>query len=292
MTARPGPPGSLLDLDASRTPITPLDAATLVLLRDDPGGPQVFCVERNRNSRFMGGALVFPGGKIDAADRDPAWRPLLQDAHPRLHWLAEDDELRRALAVAACRESLEEAAILPVTGALSHDDAVTMRQTLTRGSQELRDALAARGLSIDLGSLVPFARWVTPAAEARRFDTRFFMLRTPAGQDGAHDDHETMASFWATPQDILGRWEAREVQLAPPTHRTLQWLSAYATVDAALGAAEHVRLDPICPALIDYDGTIALTLPGDRDHPQADPIIDGASRYVLREEQWRPEDRK
>ncbi len=285
-----GPPGSLLNLDAARPPVDPVDAATLVLLRDGRDGIEVFCVERNRKSRFMGGALVFPGGRVDAGDRDPAWRPFLLPAHPRTSVAGGSAELRQDLALAACRESLEEAAILPVRGPLTHDHALELRAALASGADALRAALTARGLRIDLASLVPFARWVTPAAEARRFDTRFFMMRTPDGQDGTHDEYETMASFWATPREVLARWAARDLQIAPPTHHTLLRLLDSGTVDDALARASAAPLDPICPALVNYDGTIALTLPGDPDHPESRRIIDGHTRYVLRDEQWHPED--
>ena len=280
MAAQPGPPGSLLNFDFTQPPPVPTDAATLVLLRDGDAGLEVFCVERHRNSRFMGGALVFPGGKVDEGDRDPAWQGLLMP--PR-------EGVRQDIALAACRESLEEAAILPVSGALTHDDALVFRQALATGPDFLRSALKARGLRIDLSCLVPFARWVTPEPEVRRFDARFFMLRAPEGQAGAHDTHETMASFWETPREVLARFDAGDVQIAPPTHRTLEILSTHATVDAALAAAETACLDPICPVLIDYDGTMALTLPGDPDHPQATRIVAGRTRYVLRGEQWRAE---
>ena len=283
MTPQPGPPGSLLTFDFTKPPAVPRDAATLVLLRDGAEGLEVFCVERNRKSGFMGGALVFPGGKVDDADRDPAWEGLLLPAR---------EGVRQDVALAACRESLEEAAILPVSGALTHDEALVFRQALATGPDFLRSALKARGLAIDLASLVPFARWVTPEPEVRRFDARFFMLRTPEGQDGAHDKYETMASFWATPREVLARFDAKDVLMAPPTHRTLEMLSAHAKVDDALRAAETASLEPICPVLIDYDGTMALTLPGDPDHPQSTQIIAGQTRYVLRGEQWRPEDPK
>jgi len=286
---RPNPRGSLLNLDATRPVVDPVDAATLVLLRDGARGLEVFCVERNRNTRFMGGALVFPGGKVDRGDYDPAWNSLVTAPAPR-EWVAgEDPSVRRAFALAACRESLEEAAILPVTGTLAHEDALALRQELASGPEALRTALAARNLAIDLGSLVPFARWITPAAEARRYDTHFFMMRTPDGQDGAHDDHETMASFWATPHEVLDRWNAGEFQMAPPTHHTLGSLSRAATVEDALQYATPHTLEPVCPVLVDQDDTIALVLPGDREHPQPDRLIDGGTRYVLRDEQWRPE---
>jgi len=280
MTPRPGPPGTLLNFDLTQAPPVPRDAATLVLLRDAANGLEVFCVERHHKSGFMAGALVFPGGKIDAGDRDPAWASLVL---PPRKGVSQD------AALAACRESLEEAAILPVSSALSHDEVLVLRQALTSGPDVFRSALKARGLAIDLASLVPFARWVTPEAETRRFDARFFMLRAPEGQDGAHDAHETTASFWATPQEVLARWEAKHVQLAPPTHQTLQLLARYHTVANALAEAETASLEPICPVLIEYDDTWALTLPGDPNHPRADRLISGQTRYVLRGDQWRPE---
>ena len=280
MTSQPGPPGSLLNFDFTQPPPVPKDAATLVLLRDGAAGLEVFCVERHRNSRFMGGALVFPGGKVDEADRDPAWQGLL---------MPPQEGVRQDIALAACRESLEEAAILPVSGALTHDEALVFRQALATGPDFLRSALKARGLTIDLSCLVPFARWITPEPEVRRFDARFFMLRAPEGQAGAHDTHETMASSWEAPRDVLARFDAGDVQLAPPTHRTLELLSTHVTVDSALTAAEAACLDPICPVLIDYDGTMALTLPGDPDHPQATPIVAGRTRYFLRGKRWRAE---
>jgi 8-oxo-dGTP pyrophosphatase MutT (NUDIX family) len=271
---------SLLKFDFQQPPPVPKDAATLVLLRDGDSGLEVFCVERHSKSGFMAGAVVFPGGKVDESDSDPAWPTLVMP--PR-------EGTRQDLAIAACRESLEEAAILPVTGSLDHDYALVLRQALASGLDVFRSALKARGLLIDLASLVPFARWITPEPEVRRFDAHFFMLRAPEGQEGAHDSYETMSSFWATPTDVLARFEKGEVQLAPPTHRTLEILSEQSDVDAALAMAEGSSLEPIRPVLIDYDGTMALTLPGDPDHPQKERIIPGRTRYVLRGDQWRAE---
>src|SRR3954468_6896871 len=115
----------VLDLKAEREPVATKDAATLVLVRAGEGdaGLEVFCVERNKKSRFLGGAIVFPGGKVDAIDRDPAWRA--RSTTPR-DVAAPDfaaDGALLAFAVAALREALEEAALLPVHGgALSGDD--------------------------------------------------------------------------------------------------------------------------------------------------------------------------
>src|SRR5215831_15034449 len=102
----------MLDLDPTREEgVTPRDAATLVLLRDTASGVEVFCVERNKKSRFLGGAIVFPGGRVEDADREGLSRP--ESDHENL--TGDDDHLR----VAACRETLEEAAILIATGSVS-----------------------------------------------------------------------------------------------------------------------------------------------------------------------------
>lgn len=285
----------MLDLKADREPVAPKDAATIVLVREAAGGVEVFCVERNRQSRFMGGAVVFPGGKLDPADAHEAWSELATPPRTARTPLASDAAHARALAVAACRETLEEAAILPVVGgSLSDADLSEMRARIATGPDVLRALLSERGLRLDLGALYPLARWITPVAESRRYDTRFFVAVAPPGQSGAHDQHETMASFWASPREVLRRFDAGEVQLMPPTHRTLSLLAELSTPDEVLAHAERACLDPICPRLVkQVEGageTLALVLPGDPEHEVPEVRVAGGSRYVLRGEQWRSEE--
>ena len=207
----------MLDLDAGRANVVPRDAATLLLVREARGGGggiAVFCVERHQRSAFLGGAIVFPGGKVDDSDREPSWASLTGPA-PRFA-ADEDEAVARAFGVAACREAMEEAAILlscsggplshprkrgpyPPPVPPTHAQLIALRAALARREIVFRDAIAAQRLLLDLAALQPFARWVTPTAEARRFDTRFFLAVAPPGQEGAHDDHETTASFWAAP---------------------------------------------------------------------------------------------
>ncbi len=310
----------MLDLDASRTAAPPREAATLLLVRDgaDGGGPcvELFCVVRHVKSGFLGGAVVFPGGKVDAADRDPAWIGRGEHAPPAPRFVPDEDEATaRAYGVAVCREALEEAAILLTTGgSLTHDDVVALRASMakdtgavaapspskTASPAAFREALARRGLTLDLGALRPFARWVTPVAESRRFDTRFFLACAPPGQEGAHDAHETTASFWASPREVLRRFDAGELQVAPPTHRCLELLTAVSSAREAVELASRLCLDPICPKLVpvpaktDVAGhtttsTLALVLPGDPEHEVPVSRVPGSSRFVLRGERWVPE---
>jgi 8-oxo-dGTP pyrophosphatase MutT (NUDIX family) len=291
----------VLDLKADREPVPPKDAATLVLVRsaqesaqESGSGIEVFCVERNKKSRFMGGAIVFPGGKLDGSDVLAEWTPLTTP--PRLPArgtvpFTSSDAHFRSLAIAGARETLEEAAILHVhDGRVTQDDLFALRKELETVPDALRAFLAKRHLRLDLGALHPFARWITPEAESRRFDARFFVAIAPEGQTGFHDEHETMASFWASPAEVLRRFEAGEVQLMPPTHRTIAMLADCTTTAAVLAMADASCLDPICPRLVPHKDaageTMALVLPGDPEHIVREERVPGRSRYVLRGDRW------
>ena len=291
----------MLDLDVDRPVVPPREAATLILVRDRLRGSvpclEVFCVVRHAKSGFLGGAVVFPGGKVDPLDRDVAWSACARGAVPFV--LGEDESITRSYAIAACREALEEAAILLSLGtSLTHAEVLVLRASLAIGPLSLRETLAAKGLSLDLAALHPFGRWVTPVAEGRRFDTRFFLACAPAGQEGAHDAHETTASFWASPAEVLARFDRGELQLAPPTHRSLELLATASSARAAIELAARLGVEPICPKLVPIPAssdepapaTMALALPGDPEHEVSVPRVPGASRFVLRGERWVPEE--
>lgn len=286
----------MLEFETTGNVVVPRDAATLVLVRDAAeGGVEIFCVERSKKSGFMGGAIVFPGGKLDEADRAAGWLDATSPPRTPHTPIASDADTLRALAIAACRETLEEAALLPLEGqALDHDALLALRAELATKERSLLDLVRARGLRLDLAALHPFARWITPTAESRRFDARFFLAAVGADARGLHDATETTSSFWARPADVIRRFEAGEVQLAPPTHRTLELLAIEANAAAAIASTVRACLDPICPRLVrhvDAAGeTMALVLPGDPEHEVPTSRAPGRSRFVLRGTRWLPED--
>ena len=118
-------------------------------------------------------------------------------------------------------------------------------------------------------------------------------MHADAAQRGAHDERETTASFWATPSDVLSRFDRGEVQLAPPTHRTLAVLAELSSADGLERLSQSACFDPICPRLVSQrEGTVdllALALPGDPEHEIATPRTPGPSRFVLRGTQWKAE---
>lgn len=279
----------MLKIEPGREPVVPRDAATVILLRDleGAGGFEVFFVRRHDRSGFMGGAHVFPGGKLDDADADPRLVARIRGRTPEqaAAALGEDDSTRAAaLFVAAVRETFEEAGVL-LADVPAGTDLAAARARLEAGTSfaELIDSLDA---TLRLDALVPWARWVTPEVEPRRFDARFFVARTPPDQRAAHDRHETTAADWMTPRRTLERDDAREIFLPPPTLRNVELLAGHPSSAAVLAAGERARPRTICPVFKDLNGVWALVLPGDPEHPEREPVVAGPTRFVLSEGRW------
>jgi 8-oxo-dGTP pyrophosphatase MutT (NUDIX family) len=269
----------ILSFDPSAEGVPPKDAATVIPLRTAPSGgaPEIFGVVRNPRSGFLGGALVFPGGKVDPSDGSVA---LTFEETEALRRVAEDPTMVRALLAAALRESLEEAGLLP-SGRVDVDAAAITRarEALAAGRSfgELVGELAPRA-----DALVPFARWITPRAEGRRFDARFFLMSADACPPPSVDGHEAVRGDWATATAWIEQFHAATVQLAPPTLRVLELLAPCPSVEAALALAGEQSLLPICPEFVPGDPPM-LTLPGDPLHPIAEPRVAGSTRFVLRD---------
>jgi 8-oxo-dGTP pyrophosphatase MutT (NUDIX family) len=283
----------LLSFDPKRETAVPRHASTVVVVRDEGGrGVEVLCVLRHARSAFLGGAVVFPGGKVDPSDAEGAWDDAATAPDPRVAEMVAPfgqgaaPVSARTLAIAACRETLEEARIVPVDGAFPEDDVEALHQELAAGAVSggtLAAALARRGRKLALDALVPWARWVTPEAEQRRFDARFFLLALPEGQRGRHDDHETTQSFWGRPRDVLDRFVRGEIFLAPPTTRTLELLADAASMADATALAREQSLAPICPRFVPDDDAPFLALPGDPAHEEGSLRVAGPTRFVLRD---------
>lgn len=287
----------MLDIELGRQGPPPIDAATILCVRDGEAGLEVLCVERHQRSGFLGGAIVFPGGKLDPSDRDP--RNIAGSTAPirPAVAIAEDDATLVALAVAAARECFEEAGLLfhrSLETTLEEPARRAIRERLA-AKASFPELLAEHGIALDLAGFVPFARWLTPVSETRRFDTRFYLARAPEDQTAIHDAHETTSAFWATPAMVLARYARGECAVFPPTHRSLELLASVASVEAALALASSLSLEVICPELVKHfdaetaEGTLALVLPGDPEHSLREVRVPGASRYVLRDKgQWLP----
>jgi len=206
------------------------DAATVMLVRDDEAGAlEVFMLRRNLQSDFVGGAYVFPGGGVDDHDR---YSDLEAVCEGRSDAAASGqlgiDSGGLAFWVAAIRESFEEAGVLLAYDGddlVRFDDPATEarfaahRTAVDGGERRLVDVCRAEGLRLAVDTMYYFSHWITPEGPTRRYDTRFFVARAPAGQVPLHDDREVIANLWIRPSEALARYEAGDYEMIFPTVR-------------------------------------------------------------------------
>ena len=270
--------------DAAKQPAVPRDAATVLLLRDAPGGFEVFMVKRSGLSDVLGEAHVFPGGKIDAADSSPAMLARINGlAALDTAALGEDLPVERAagMFVAAARETFEEAGVLLARcGAGDFAGHLNAARARLNAKEPFDAVLASIDALLDSAALVPWVRWVTPVMLAKRFDARFFLAAAPTGQEAVHDNYEATQSEWLKPRDAVMRWEQGGLQLAPATFMSLQHLAQFDSIDAALTDARSRRPPVIQPVGFATDGVRCLALPGDINHPLAKRAIPGPVRLI------------
>mgnify|MGYP002779833899 CR=1 FL=1 len=222
-----------------------IPAATLVVLRDRPGGaPDVLMVRRTQRMAFAAGAMVFPGGRVDEAD----------------FALASDRE--SAAKIAAIRETIEETG-LPVALSAPHD----LQARLHRG-EAFGSLLAEHGLSLDLGALVPFARWRPAFHQPRRFDTLFFLARAPDGDwPLVPQAGECESAEWLTAADVLRRIGAGQATAIFPTIRNLERLAQFGSFDEAVAHARAHPVETISPWVEEVNGEKWLRIPDHLGYP-------------------------
>ncbi|HET9810403.1 MAG TPA: NUDIX domain-containing protein [Sphingomicrobium sp.] len=244
-------------------PSPAIPAATLVTVRERDGGPpELLMVERSEGMAFAGGALVFPGGRIDEADRA----------------LGGGDELGAAK-VAAIRETLEETAIPTGIAPVPSAELALELQTALLAERDFGDLLGKHGLSLDPDALTQFARWVPKFHATRRFDTLFFLARLP-GADRMPNfvEGECSGAFWISAGDALDREKRGDARLIFPTRRNLERLALHPDYGAMLADARVHPTDPISPWVEEVDGENFITIPEGIGYPVTRERLDGLWR--------------
>ena len=252
----------------------PRDAASVVMLRDGAGGLEVLLLRRHTNSDVLGGAYVFPGGKVDATDSAPALLARLDrtpaELQPRLGEPALSPAQAAAFYVAAAREAAEEAGVLYLqVGAAELATRSAETCTRLRAGEAFGALLAAQGMRLDSDALAPWSRWITPRRPSvmnKRFDTRFFLAAAPTAQEARHDDHEVTEARWLTPRAALGQYRAHEIDLAPPQIVSLLHLLQFGAVAPAMADARARKPPLIEPEPVEDGSTRVLCYPGDAAH--------------------------
>jgi len=261
------------DMAAGRIqPVAPRHAATVAVLRDHPEhGLQAFKLRRVSSMAFAPGAYVFPGGSVDPRDGEQTtdWAgPAPQE------WGAAfkaSPTLAQELVCAAVRETFEESLVL-LAGATADSvvddtrgaDWERDRQSLLDRSLSFAEFLSRRGLVLRSDLLRPWAHWITPAIEPKRYDTRFFVAAIPSGQRAGDVSTEADRVAWMRPVDALAQAKRGEMLMLPPTLATLEDLAAYETVAQVLAAPREISvLEPKAEII---DGEPYLVLPEEAAH--------------------------
>lgn len=240
-------------------------SATIMLVRDGAEGVEIFMVVRDRPMDGAMGAVVFPGGKIDEEDRHPeSWGHLkAPQSHPELpYWLA------------AMRETFEEAGVViarPNGTATGDIDPARAREMVTRHRDALLDRritfaqiIKSEGLVPALDHMVHFAHWQTPLGMPKRFDTHFFLVSAPDGQEPIHDGREMVDCFWTPPSRIVEEATSGKRTLVPATRLNLELLAECRTVAEAMEKARARRIVMVRPERFKADdGSWAVRIPAE-----------------------------
>ena len=238
-----------------------IPAATLITVREKPGeAPQLLMVERAQGMAFAGGALVFPGGRIDRSDSEFAGE-------------------EAAAKVAAIRETLEETAVPVGLSPVPETELAAQLQRALIADEPFDRLLENHGLELDLNSIVPFARWVPKFHATRRFDTLFFLARAP-GPDWEPRvvEGECTDAHWVTAAEAIERDSKGEARLIFPTRRNLERLALHDSFDAMEADARAHSVDPISPWVEEIDGENFITIPEGLGYPVTRERLSGLWR--------------
>ena len=287
-----------MELNTEIITTPPRPAATVMMLRDgNPSGAgalEVFLLKRHGLSDVLGGAYVFPGGKVDRFDAELDMDAHLDQPLQELHATLNEPDISTLTAaglyVAAVREAFEESGILFAHGATQ---AHAVRATaLLREGHAFEEVLALMQLRLHTRSLAPWSRWITPkqsSVMSKRFDTRFFVSEVPLDQIAKHDNHEATESVWLTPRAALGQYRDGQIELAPPQIMSLAHLSRFSQVSEVMGAARSRMPHIIEPEPYDDDGTRVICYPGDAQHSIKEKAMPGPTRLRYRNKRFEVE---
>jgi 8-oxo-dGTP pyrophosphatase MutT (NUDIX family) len=241
----------------------PIPAATLVLMREAAGGPpELLVTERTGHMAFAAGALVFPGGRIDADD------------HRTAELLGSD-----AARIAAIRETIEETGLAPGLVPAPGVEIIAALRIGLADEEPFASLLIAHGLAMDPEALVPFARWCPNFRETRRFDTLFFLAEATADAPAPEvNEHEVVRAFWASAAHILTEIEAGRAHAIFPTRRNLERLAGFASIVEARADAARFPVTKVTPWIEERGAEKLLCIPEGIGYPITSEPLETARR--------------
>lgn len=251
-----------------------LPAATILLLRDGPTGLETFMVVRHHQIDFASGALVFPGGKVDAGDAEVAHR---------CDGVGDVDPDHVTIMAGAIREAFEECGVLLARepgqdGLVSGERLAALdrfRDPLHQGEVSLLAFLEEHDLRLACDRLTRFAHWITPPIVPKRFDTHFYLAAAPPDHLAIHDGHESVDSVWISPGEAVAGGENGTYTIIFPTVRNLEMLAESADVATAMNAAGEREIVTVLPWMEDRDDGMYLCIPPEAGYAVSEELMPG-----------------
>jgi 8-oxo-dGTP pyrophosphatase MutT (NUDIX family) len=191
------------------------EAATVVLLRDGEMGLETWLLRRVPKMAFAAGMSVFPGGAVEP-----------------------DDTLATA-----------------VTGSVAEILRTSVDHAGAIVAAAVRETLEEVDVDLEPAAIFPWARWITPETEPRRYDTYFFVAALPPGATAAAVTGEASHADWIGVHQALAEYERGDRPMLPPTVVTLTEIGRCQTVAEVVAAAAGRQVAPVEPVLRrDLDG--------------------------------------
>jgi 8-oxo-dGTP pyrophosphatase MutT (NUDIX family) len=256
--------------DGTREPAEPRNAATVVLMRPGPQGPEVYLLRRQTSMAFAGGMCVFPGGGVDPRDFDHAVAWAGPDPQQWAARLGTDGATARALVCAAVRETFEESGVLlagesadTVVADTTGADWESDRAALEARELAFTEFLDRRGLVLRTDLLGVWAAWLTPVFEPRRYRTWFFVADLPDGQRTRDVSTESDQVTWLPAMQAVSQVEQQQLLMLPPTYMSCLEVGQYADPADVLEAARGRSVEMFMPEVErNHDGGGTLSIPG------------------------------
>ena len=275
---------NLTTMNASSPVAEPRPAATVLLLRESAGQLEVLMMRRGAGLAFMAGMWVFPGGRLERTDCAAAMLkhlPADTPAQPRCRLCdAQGDPLPADIAlglqVAACRETFEESGVLLATGGprpgMPSDRLADRRAEVASDPARFAGLLEELGLRLDLDRFVYWSHWITPSAEPKRYDTRFFAVELTGAATVEADQSELTEHRWVRPEIALAALGRGEMQMVPPTILTLEDLAEshgrHGSLHGMLAAERHREIPAITPRIAVTPSAYRVVMPWDPGYMQ------------------------
>ncbi len=256
--------------------VKPVPAATILMLRNGASGLEVFMVVRHHQIDFASGALVFPGGKVDAGD---------SEVRAFCEGVDQADDTKLSLMVGAIREAFEECGILLARNkgesALISGDALQSldhyRDPLNKGDISILGFLEENNLVLACDRLHPFAHWITPDMMPKRFDTHFYLAVAPDDHLAVHDGHESVDSIWISPTDALAGADNGKYTIIFPTRLNVEMLGESSSVTNALEMASERTIVPVLPWTEKREDGVYLMIQKEAGYRVSEIKMDGKS---------------